>query len=60
MIIIDSCTTRYKDVNFTLYGIDIITVALLEYARDLLKGDTHYQLYETTSLVIAENNDKYW
>ena len=40
MIIIDSCTTRYKDVNFTLYGIDIITVALLEYARDLLKGDT--------------------
>lgn len=38
IIILDTCATRYKDVRFSLYGIDIVNATLLRYATDLMKG----------------------
>lgn len=42
IIIVDVCVTEYKGLEFSLYGVNLISSYLLVYARELLKGKQNY------------------
>lgn len=40
IILLDVWVSRFQGSTFSLYGVNIVSVQLLEYSRDLMKGQS--------------------